>query len=126
MSETACTNGCCRPATKAEIIAPICHEANRVYCESIGDHTQPKWDSAPEWQRKSAINGVQFHLDNPGAQPCDSHNSWLKEKEADGWKYGNVKNPDTKEHPCFVPYEQLPVEQQKKDALFIAIVNAVK
>ena len=49
----------------------------------------------------------------------------LKEKEADGWKYGAVKNPETKEHPCYVPYEQLPAEQQKKDALFIAIVHSL-
>lgn len=107
-------------------IAKVCHETNRAYCETIGDYSQPSWENAPAWQQESAINGVQFKLDNPNAQPCDSHNSWLKEKEAAGWKYGLIKNPETKEHPCFVPYDQLPIEQQKKDALFIAIVNALK
>jgi hypothetical protein len=111
---------------KKEEIAKVCHETNRAYCETIGDNSQPKWEDAPEWQKQSAINGVKFHLNNPTAKPSDSHNSWLKEKEADGWKYGIIKDPEKKEHPCFVPYEQLPVEQQKKDALFIAVIHTLQ
>lgn len=110
---------------QVEQIAKVCHEANRAYCESIGDNSQPTWENAPDWQKKSAVTGVQYHLDNPNSKPEDSHNSWLKEKEADGWKYGEVKNPETKEHPCYVPYEQLPVEQQKKDYLFLGVVRAL-
>ena len=107
-------------------IARVCHEVNRAYCQSIGDSSQPSWDETPEWQRKSAINGVQFHIDNPEAPPSASHDSWLKEKVADGWRYGAVKNPDTKEHPCCVPYDQLPVEQLAKDFIFTALVNELK
>jgi len=107
-------------------IAKACHEVNKVYCESLGDVSQLSWENAPEWQRQSAINGVNFHLSNPDAQPCDSHNSWLKEKEETGWKYGLVKDADKKEHPCFVPYNELPKEQQLKDALFIAVVKGFK
>jgi hypothetical protein len=106
-------------------IAMICHEANRAYCQSIGDNSQPEWDHAPEWQKQSARNGVKFHLENPNAEPSHSHDQWLKEKESDGWKYGPVKNPEVKEHPCFLPYDQLPEEQKKKDALFIAVVHAL-
>jgi hypothetical protein len=106
-----------------EKIARVCHEVNRAYCQSIGDFSQPSWDEAPEWQRKSAVNGVQFHIDNPEALPSASHDKWLEEKRRDGWKYGAVKNPDTKEHPCFVLYEQLPVEQRAKDFIFTAIVR---
>ena len=110
---------------QVEQIAKVCHEANRAYCESIGDNSQPTWDNAPDWQKKSAVTGVQYHLDNPNSKPEDSHNSWLKEKEADGWKYGTVKNPETKEHPCYVPYSELPIEQQKKDYLFLGVVRAL-
>jgi hypothetical protein len=89
-------------------VAKLCHEANRALCETQGDNSQPKWEDAPEWQTQSAINGVKFHLDNPNAGTDDSHNSWLKEKKETGWKYGPVKDADKKEHPCFVPYEDLP------------------
>lgn len=108
-----------------EQIARICHEANASLCNSIGDHSQTSWDEAPEWQKESAIVGVQFNIDNPDAPPSASHESWLKEKEAAGWKYGEVKDAEKKEHPCFVPYEQLPPIQQAKDHLFKAVVSAL-
>ena len=111
---------------KVEKIARVCHEVNRAYCKAIGDNSQVVWEAAPGWQRESAIKGVQFHIDNPDAGPEASHNEWLKEKEATGWKYGPKKNIKAKEHPCFVPYDKLPFDQQVKDHIFTAIVNALK
>ena len=110
---------------KIEDIARICHEANQSLCITLGDLSQPSWDEAPEWQKSSAINGVKFHLDNPDATPEDSHNSWLAQKKAEGWKYGEIKDPERKEHPCFVPYDELPAEQQAKDYLFRGIIHAL-
>jgi hypothetical protein len=49
----------------------------------------------------------------------------MADKEADGWKHGPVKDPEKKEHPCMVPYGQLPAEQRAKDYLFIAVVKAM-
>lgn len=111
------------------ITARICHEANRAYCAGIGDNSQPTWSDAPQWQRDLAIKGVHFHweaLEN-GLQvsPSVSHDSWLEEKRRDGWKYGPVKDAEKKEHPCFVPYEQLPYEQMVKDYIFAAIVHSI-
>jgi hypothetical protein len=106
-----------------EEVAKKCHEANREYCKTLGDDTQPAWETAPDWQKQSAINGVKFHILNPDAGPEASHESWMAEKLAAGWKYGAVKDPEKKEHPCIVPYNGLPPEQQKKDAIFIGIIN---
>ena len=106
------------------LIAKVCHNVNKAYCESIGDNSQPAWEDAPDWQKQSAIKGVEFHQSNPNSKPSDSHNSWLAEKVANGWVYGPVKDADKKEHPCMVPYEELPKEQQTKDALFIAVVRS--
>lgn len=106
-----------------EQIAKVAHEVNRAYCLALGDTSQVAWEDAPQWQRDSAINGVNFHLANPTAGPDHSHNEWLKEKQEAGWKYGPVKDAEKKEHPCFVPYEELPVEQQAKDYLFRAVVH---
>ena len=108
-----------------ETIAKTCHEVNRAYCQALGDDSQPTWEEAPAWQKDSAINGVKFHIDNPDAGPDHSHNSWLAQKEAEGWTYGPVKDPEKKEHPCYVPYDALPVEQQAKDYIFRAIVHAL-
>lgn len=106
-------------------IAKACHEVNRAYCAGLGDMSQPAWEDAPGWQKASAISGVKYHLARPDSTPADSHKSWLAEKEAVGWKYGPVKNPEAKEHPCFVPYEQLPAEQRAKDALFLTVVRGM-
>lgn len=107
-------------------IARVAHEVNRAYCLSIGDDSQPGWYEAPEWQQNSAVNGVKFHIENPLADPADSHKSWLDQKLSEGWSFGPVKDADKKEHPCCVPYESLPVEQRSKDYLFRAVVHALK
>lgn len=109
-----------------EQIAQVAHEINKAYCESIGDNSQPSWEDAPEWQKSSAKVGVVFHLENPDASPSASHESWLKQKTEEGWKYGPVKDADKKEHPCFVPYSQLPKEQQSKDFLFRQVIHSLK
>lgn len=109
------------PSLTHEDVARVAHEANRAYCAALGDVSQSAWDLAPDWQRQSAIAGVAFHAANPDASPAASHESWLAEKERDGWKYGEVKDPEKKEHPCFVPYDQLPAEQRAKDYIFSAV-----
>lgn len=108
-----------------EKIAKVAHEVNRAYCLSIGDKSQPEWGSAPKWQKESAVNGVKFHIMNPEATPANSHENWLTEKVAAGWKYGPDKDPLKKEHPCMKPYDDLPQEQRTKDYLFIAVVHAL-
>jgi len=111
---------------KTIAIAMMCHAINAAYCQSMGDDSQPTWDDAPDWQRNSAIAGVEMHLANPDATPEQSHESWYKVKEAEGWKYGEVKDMEKKEHPCFLPYEELPDEQKAKDYLFRTTVHLVK
>ena len=108
---------------KIEACARAAHEVNRAYCLALGDASQPPWESAPDWQRKSALVGVRGVLDGNG--PAESHASWLAEKEATGWKYGPVKDPEKKEHPCFMPYADLPPEQKRKDRLFVTTVSEV-
>lgn len=110
-------------AQKIESCAEAAHEMNRAWCVAHGDTSQVAWKDAPDWQRSSAMNGVRGAL--AGNTPEQIHQSWLKEKQATGWKYGPIKDPEKKEHPCFVPYAELPPEQRVKDFLFINTVKVV-
>lgn len=106
-------------------IARVCHEANRAYCEVLGDGSQMVWELAPAWQQESAMDGVQLILADGERTPRQAHENWCERKRGDGWTFAPMKNPEAKEHPCLVPYDELPAPQRAKDALFIAVVRAL-
>lgn len=106
-----------------EQIARVCHEANRAWCEANGDSSQMPWDEAEDWQRSSALEGVRFA--RGGASPQEQHEAWCEAKMRDGWSFGETKDADAKTHPCLVAYDELPPEQRAKDALFLAVVQAL-
>jgi RyR domain len=109
----------------AHSIARVCHEVNAAYCAALGDPTQTLWEEAPQWQKDSAIAGVELHLANPNLGVDASHQAWLEHKRAEGWTYGPIKDPEKKEHPCYVPYADLPAEQKAKDFIFRGVVHAI-
>lgn len=106
-------------------IASVCHEVNRAICEASGDHTQKSWRDADQWQRDSAIKGVEYALANPNASPEAQHEAWMNDKLSDGWIYGIEKDANAKTHPCIASYDSLPFEQRVKDYAFRAIVKAM-
>jgi hypothetical protein len=113
------------PIPLEETIARVCHEANRAWCEARGDRSQLPWDEAASWQRESAVTGVQWALAHPDAPASAQHDAWATDKFRDGWTYGAVKDAAAKTHPCLLPFEDLPRDQQLKDTLFRAIVTAL-
>lgn len=106
-------------------VARVCHEANRAYCEALGDFSQPRWEMAPAWQKESAIAGVRAHSGPVKPSPAQSHQNWMDMKTAEGWTYGETKDPRNKTHPCMVPFDELPPEQQAKDHIFAGVVYAL-
>jgi len=108
-----------------ELVARVCHEANRILQIQSGEIpvSQP-FDSAPDWQKESAMEGVHNALN--GQTPQELHASWSEHKRAQGWVYGPVKDDLKKTHPCLVGYSLLPKDQKIKDFMFSAIVEAFK
>jgi hypothetical protein len=105
-------------------ISRIIHEANRAICQAFGDDSQPPWESIGPWQRSATFAQIDFTRDNPFGTPKDHHEAWRAKKLADGWKPGPVKDPEKKEHPCLVPFAELPPEQRAKDYVLRAIALA--
>ena len=45
----------------------------------------------------------------------NAHDIWARQRLGEGWKYGPRRNDAAKEHPCLVPYEQLPESEKQYD-----------
>ena len=43
------------------------------------------------------------------------HNAWAQRRLSEGWRYGPRRDDARKEHPCLVPYEQLPEIEKEYD-----------
>lgn len=45
----------------------------------------------------------------------NTHEVWARNRMAQGWVYGPERNDAKKEHPCLIPYEQLPESEKEYD-----------
>lgn len=43
------------------------------------------------------------------------HEVWAEKRQAEGWRYGPRRDDERKEHPCLVPYDELPEEEREYD-----------
>lgn len=43
------------------------------------------------------------------------HDVWAENRIAQGWTYGKQRNDEQKQHPCLVPYEELPEAEKEYD-----------
>ncbi len=104
--------------------ARVCHEANRAICLAHQE-AMKQWAYAEDWQRRSAVDGVVFALKNPDITAADMHENWRRDKAADGWVYGAIKDTQQKTHPCMKDFHSLLPKDQLKDEVFLAIVRAM-
>lgn len=106
-------------------IACIAYTANRALCGALNEPVPPDWFEADKHIQLGYINGVLFRRDNSHAPVSAQHEQRLNDKYRAGYSYGPFKDDKARTHPCMVPFERLPAEQQAKDRLFVAIVNAL-
>ena len=43
------------------------------------------------------------------------HEIWAKQRLKDGWSWGPTRDDPLKQHPCLVPYDQLPESEKEYD-----------
>ncbi len=68
--------------------------------------------------RPLAVEGVQISpdlLELTELLARNAHEVWARQRLADGWRYGPRRDDAKKEHPCLVPYEQLPESEKVYD-----------
>lgn len=49
----------------------------------------------------------------------NAHETWARQRIADGWSYGPQRDDEAKEHPCLVPYDELPESEKEYDRIMI-------
>ena len=47
----------------------------------------------------------------------NAHDMWAVQRINDGWNYGTKRDDQAKQHPCLVPYEELPEGEKEYDRL---------
>ncbi len=45
----------------------------------------------------------------------NAHDVWARERISQGWVYGESRDDVRREHPCLVPYEELPESEKAYD-----------
>ena len=56
----------------------------------------------------------------------NAHEVWAQNRTQQGWRYGPLRNDETKEHPCLVPYDELPESEQEVDRHMVtAMLKAI-
>lgn len=108
-------------------LAQLSHEVIRAYCEAFEDYEQPTWAEASEAKKDRVREGVRGILCGYFDSAERQHAVWLQRKQLDGWVYGPVKDEEAKQHPCCLPYAELPIAQRTKAYLCRAVVlNAAR
>jgi hypothetical protein len=108
--------------TIIDTIARSVHETMRAYQKALAEPIAPPWDESG-WMQQSSREAVEFALGNP--TPGAQHEEWVRSKQRDGWVYGPVKDEGAKTHPSLRPFEELSKSERTKDALLIAVVQAL-
>ena len=105
------------------IIAKVVHSANRAYVDAIGGRAvNLSWEEIREEERSGLIKAVAGMITNPQL-PETSHEQWCLAREKDGWTKDIKYDYNRKTHPNLVPYDQLPIEEQFKDQLFMGLAS---
>lgn len=94
-------------------VARIVHAANSALRAAIWEPVVPLEEYVSNGRFAGVVQGVLDQLVDPVDDGEASHERWLKSMDAQG----------VTDHPCQVPYDQLPPAQQAKDELFRAIVE---
>lgn len=50
---------------------------------------------------------------------ANAHEIWARQRIDDGWTYGPKRDDDKKEHPCLVPYDDLPESEKEYDRIMV-------
>ena len=74
-----------------------------------------------DWEAESLLFNEMTHNeeDEVTSMAKLEHELWCREKIADGWTFGQIKDPAKKSSPNILPWEDLPPSEQEKNKEYI-------
>ena len=108
--------------------ARVLHAMMEAYKSAVG---QPSnfgfsYDALPHEIRKSIVRALGDVEDGEITTPEQLHDRWVDSRVALGWTGGIVRDDEQKAHPAIGKlWEEMPLVDQTKDRLFLAIVRAL-
>jgi hypothetical protein len=105
-----------------KFMARVAHEINKQICILNGEQAL-NYEDMPAYIIENMEESI-LNLDE-GRTLGSSHSEWLKERIAQGWVYGPVKDTENKISPLICPFEDLTYSQKVKNCIFVGIKNAV-
>lgn len=106
-----------------ENVAEIIHETCAGELKGFTRKDQPSWFDLQSHEQNKIINMIQDFVYNSKMNIRDYHASYVKNRLADGYKYGTEFSSFYKCDPHLVPFDDLPVQYKLKLTLFETLVN---
>lgn len=112
------------------LLAPDDETIARTAIEAIGaleatDVPVAPWTETDEDLKAAYMNTVAFYRKFKELTPKQVHDSFVAQATEDGWKVGPVNDPEKKENPLLVPYEELPSSHVLRDKVFYAVTRSL-
>jgi hypothetical protein len=80
---------------------------------SCRNNRNPKYSPKPIDASKVEVPSELLDLAESLAR--NVHENWALKRIKQGWKLGHERNDAKKEHPCLIPYDELPEEEKDYD-----------
>lgn len=104
-------------------LEPALKESNRRFADSVGEKLELAGCAiAPAPLVDPANPGFAFTEAEVEELARSEHDRWCRDLEADGWKFGRVKDPVGKRHPKLLAWEELTEEDRDKDREPVALL----
>ena len=99
------------------------YEAARLEAEISGRPIIPEhWQDRDEAFKMQFVKVVDKQCSDDKFENAEAaHNSWWREYERMGWKYGKERNTEKKTHPDMIPFNDLPKSERDKDEIFLRL-----
>lgn len=104
------------------------YEGARIQADAVNAPViPPPWADRDDAFRAQCCDVIAMMCgDDRKSDPEELHDDWVRAYEVMGWVYGPVRDADAKTHPDMVPYDELGLAEQMKDAVFVALCEMAR